>query len=295
VIEINALTRRYRETLAVDAVSFACAPGTVTGLLGPNGAGKSTTLRMLVGLTPPTAGTATVLGRRYRDLPNPGRVVGLMLDASALHAGRTGRETLRIAATVLGVPRSRVDVLLERVGLTAAAGRRVGTYSLGMRNRLGIAQALLGDPSVLVLDEPANGLDPAGIRWIRDLLRDFAARGGTVLMSSHLLAEVEATADRLVAIRAGRVIAAGSLDELLAGSGVVARGLDQDRLRAALLAAGLAPTDRPDGALHVQADAAAVSRAAAAAGETLLELRAVERSGLEDWFLAHTATQESAA
>ncbi|MHA6797032.1 ABC transporter ATP-binding protein [Pseudonocardia bannensis] len=296
MIDVHDLTKRYRRTLAVDGVGFRCTPGTITGFLGPNGAGKSTTLRMLVGLTPPTSGSATVGGRRYRDLPNPGRTIGVMLDASAQHAGRTGRETLRLAASVLGVPAARADAMLERVGLGAAAAQRVGAYSLGMRQRLGIAQALLGDPSVLVLDEPANGLDPEGIRWMRGLLQEFAAGGGTVLLSSHLLSEVEATVDRLVAIRGGRVVAQGALTELLAGSGVVVRGLDPAGLRAALLSAGLTPTSRPDGALHVDADAAAVGRAAAASGQVLLELRDTER-GLENWFFARTThpSQENAA
>src|SRR3712207_1629575 len=200
MITIDHLTKRYGPQVAVADVSFSCAPGTVTGFLGPNGAGKSTTLRALVGLTPPTSGRVTVTGVRYADLPNPGRVAGVMLDASAQHPGRTGRETLRLAATVLGVPQARADAMLERVGLQGAEKRRVKDYSLGMRQRLGIGQALLGDPSVLILDEPANGLDPEGIRWMRGLLRDFAAAGGTVLVSSHLLREVEATVDRLVEI-----------------------------------------------------------------------------------------------
>jgi len=208
MIEINGLTRNYGGLTAVDHVSFTARPGRVTGFLGPNGAGKSTTMRVMVGLTPPTAGTATVLGRRYADLPNPGREVGVLLDASAQHAGRTGRETLRVAARTMGLPLSRVDEMLELVSLTPTeAGRRVKNYSLGMRQRLGIATALIGDPEVLILDEPANGLDPAGIRWMRDLLRGFANRGGTVLLSSHLLHEIEVIADDLVVIGQGRISA----------------------------------------------------------------------------------------
>ncbi|MFC5945908.1 ABC transporter ATP-binding protein, partial [Micromonospora harpali] len=224
MIEVAHLTKRYGGSTAVDDVSFTCAPGSVTGFLGPNGAGKSTTMRMLCGLTPPTAGTATVYGVPYRRLANPGREIGVLLDASAQHAGRTGREVLALSAAVMGVPRREVDVKLDLVGLGAAAARRrVGAYSLGMRQRLGLAHALLGDPRVLVLDEPANGLDPEGIFWMRGLLRDFADRGGTVLLSSHLLREVEAVADRLVVTGGGRVVAQGGTDELLAGPGTLLR------------------------------------------------------------------------
>ncbi|WP_336923424.1 ABC transporter ATP-binding protein [Aquipuribacter sp. SD81] len=218
MIEASSLTRRYGATTVVDDVSFTCPPGTVTGFLGPNGAGKSTTLRMVCGLSTPDAGSATVAGLPFRRLPNPGRVVGVMLDASAQHGGRTGRETLRLAASLLDVPASRADDMLELVGLAGRPARqRVGRYSLGMRQRLGIGLALLGDPDVLVLDEPANGLDPDGIRWMRGLLRRFADGGGTVLLSSHLLGEVAAVADRLVIIAGGRVRAAGATTELLEG------------------------------------------------------------------------------
>ena len=196
----------------------------MTGFLGPNGAGKSTTMRILVGLTPPTSGTATVLGRRYADLPNPGREVGVLLDASAQHAGRTGREILTIAPARWGCPTRRVDEMLDRVSLTdEEAGRRVRNYSLGMRQRLGIATALIGDPEVLILDEPANGLDPAGIRWMRDLLRGYADQGGTVLLSSHLLHEIEVIADDLVVIGNGRIVAQGTKGELLAAAGTFVR------------------------------------------------------------------------
>ncbi len=215
MIELAHLTKRYGDTTVVDDVSFNCRPGTVTGFLGPNGAGKSTTLRMLTGLSQPTTGAARIAGVAYRSLPNPGRVVGVMLDASAQHPGRTGRESLRIAATLLGLGRARADEVLEQVGLASAASQRVGRYSLGMRQRLGLGVALLGDPAVLVLDEPGNGLDPEGIRWLRRLLHDFADRGGTVLLSSHLLLEVEATADHLAVISAGHVVAHGELTSLL--------------------------------------------------------------------------------
>ena len=218
MITATSLTKRYRATTVVDDVSFTSPPGTVTGFLGPNGAGKSTTLRMLVGLSRPDGGRATIAGMPFLHLPNPGRVVGVMLDASAQHGGRTGRETLTVSAETMGVNRRRVEEMLEVVGLDAAAARRrVGRYSLGMRQRLGLAQAMIGDPDVLLLDEPANGLDPDGIRWMRDLLRQFADGGGTVLLSSHLLGEVEAVADRLVVIAGGTVRASGEKDVLLAG------------------------------------------------------------------------------
>lgn len=288
MISIERLTKRYGRTLAVDDVSFACAPGTVTGFLGPNGAGKSTTLRVLAGLTRATSGRATVGGTAFRELRNPGRVVGTVLDATAHHPGRTGRETLMLAAIATGVPTSRVGEMLDRVGLHAAAGRRVGDYSLGMRQRLGIAQALIGDPHVLVLDEPANGLDPEGIRWMRGLLRGFADAGGTVLLSSHLLAEVQATVDRLVVVAGGRVVTDGGLDEVLRPpSGVLVRGLDHGALVAALVAGGLRVTPHGDLA-RVEADAEQVGRVALAAGQAVLELRA-DDTRLEELFLDLTS------
>ena len=207
----------------------------MTGFLGPNGAGKSTTMRIMVGLTRATSGTVTISGRHYVDLPNPGREVGVLLDASAQHAGRTGREILTIAQQYMGLPRHRVEEMLEVVSLTPAeASRRVGNYSLGMRQRLGIATALIGDPGVLILDEPANGLDPAGIRWMRDLLRGYADRGGTVLLSSHLLHEIEVIADDIVMIGNGRIVSQGTKTELLHAAGTVVRAADLDRLRRAL-------------------------------------------------------------
>ena len=210
MIEIDRLTKRYGDRPVVDAVSFRCEPGTVTGFLGGNGAGKSTTLRMICGLTPPTSGTALVRGVPYRELADPGRSVGVLLDAAAQHVGRTGREVLTLSARVIGLDAGRVDAVLDLVGLTGSApGKRVREYSLGMRQRLGLAHALLGDPAVLILDEPANGLDPEGIRWLRELLRDRADAGCTVLLSSHLLAEVDRIADHLVVIAAGRIVAQG--------------------------------------------------------------------------------------
>jgi ABC-2 type transport system ATP-binding protein len=293
MILLDGLTKGYGSQLAVRDVSFSCEPGTVTGFLGPNGAGKSTTLRMLCGLTRPTAGSAAVLGVPYQALPNPARHVGVLLDAGAQHSGRTGLETLKLSALTVGVDAGRAGDLLDRVGLPpSAAKKRVGNYSLGMRQRLGIAQALLGDPSVLILDEPANGLDPEGIRWMRGLLRDFADRGGTVLLSSHLLHEVEAIADRLVVIGGGRILAEGTKHELLAGAEMRVRALDPEALDRALAAAGLTVTADGDGARLVDAEAEEVGRAAAAAGVVLLELRPAEGARLEDLFLRLTGTTE---
>ena len=298
MITVDRLTKRYGAHLAVDDVSFRCEPGAVTGFLGPNGAGKSTTLRMICGLAPPSAGTATINGVGYRELPNPGLAVGVLLDASAQHVGRTGHETLAVAGQVLGVDRRMIRGRLDRVGLPPeAAKRRVGAYSLGMRQRLGLANALLGDPAVLILDEPANGLDPEGIYWMRGLLRDFADRGGTVLLSSHLLREIEVIADHLVVIGRGRVVAQGSKDDLLGAAGVRVRGTDVQLLRDALHRAGIPTSDTPDGALTAQADAEAVGQAAAAVGAVLTELRAANDGGLEEMFLQLTAapTEEGAA
>ena len=228
MIDVIRLSKRYGDRLAVDAVSFRCEPGTVTGFLGPNGAGKSTTLRMICGLTAPTSGTALVCGVRYGSLANPGRRVGVLLDATAQHGGRTGREVLTLSARVLAVAATRVDEVLDLVGLSARdAAKRVGGYSLGMRQRLGLAHALLGEPAGLILDEPATGLDPEGIRWLRGLLRGYAERGGTVLLSSHLLAEVERVADRLVVIARGRVVRQGGRDEFAVTGG----GLEDEFLR----------------------------------------------------------------
>ncbi|MFF5171504.1 ABC transporter ATP-binding protein [Micromonospora sp. NPDC000089] len=290
MIAVDNLTKRYGPHAVVEDVSFRCEPGTVTGFLGPNGAGKSTTMRMITGLTPPTSGTATVAGRPFRQLPNPGREIGVLLDASAQHAGRTGRETLTLAARTQGVDSDRVATVLDLVGLNAvAAKRRVGKYSLGMRQRLGLALALLGDPRVLILDEPANGLDPEGIYWMRGLLRDFADRGGTVLLSSHLLREVEAVADRLVVIGGGRIVAQGGKDELLAGTGTMVRARDPHALRLTLDRAGLDATAGTDGGFVVRAEAGEVGQAAADAGLVLTELRPAGSGGLEQLFLTLTA------
>jgi ABC-2 type transport system ATP-binding protein len=289
MITIDSLTKTYGGFTAVDQVSFRAQPGRVTGFLGPNGAGKSTTMRIIVGLTPASSGTATVLGRRYADLPNPGREIGVLLDASAQHAGRTGREILTLAQRTMRVPSSRVDEMLDLVSLTPTeSARRVRDYSLGMRQRLGIATALIGDPEVLVLDEPANGLDPAGIRWMRDLLRGFANRGGTVLLSSHLLHEIEVVADDLVVIGNGRIVASGTKGELLASAGTFAAAADVPTLSAALTAAGHTATPGLGG-IRTDAEAAEVGRVALAAGVPLTELRPADGAGLEEMFLELTA------
>ncbi len=292
MIEAHSLTKRYGDRAVVRDVSFTCEPGTVTGFLGLNGAGKSTTLKMLCGLTPIGAGSAAVLGAPYSRHPNPGRRIGVLIDASAQHAGRRGREVLAVSAQLLGVDAARVDQLLALVGLDGAAARkRVGQYSLGMRQRLGIAHALLGDPEVLILDEPANGLDPDGMRWMRGLLRDFAQRGGTVLLSSHLLHEIEAIADRLVIIAGGRIVAQGSREDLLTGmSSTLARAADGAALRAALDAAGIEVTTTPDGGVLADADPDRVGEAALRGGVALRELRADGDSSLEQLFFSLTAS-----
>jgi ABC-2 type transport system ATP-binding protein len=290
MIKSENLTKRFGGRAVVDDVSFLVEPGTVTGFLGANGAGKTTTLRMLTGLSDPDGGEAMVLGGRYRDLPNPGRRVGVLLDAAAQHGGRRGREALAISAQLMGVERERVAALLDLVGLDRAASRkRVRHYSLGMRQRLGIAHALLGDPEVLILDEPANGLDPPGIRWMRELLRDFADRGGTVLLSSHLLHEVQALADRVVIIDLGRIVAQGSLAELLAASGTVVRGEDDARLRFALDAAGLDARPALVGGFVVEAQPELVGRVALDGGVALSRLAPLDGSGLEQLFFDLTA------
>src|SRR3954447_18978552 len=288
MITVSGLTKQYGGRTVVDDVSFTLDPGTVTGFLGPNGAGKTTTMRMVTGLVPATSGSALVDGRPYAELPNPGAVMGTLLDASAVHPGRTGRTHLRLLADTIGVPAPRVDEVLELVGLTGAARRRIRGYSLGMRQRLGIAGALLADPPVLMFDEPANGLDPEGIRWMRGLLRGHAARGGTVLLSSHLLGEVEHTVDRLLVIGAGRIVADGPVASLLGSDGVSVRSMDPASLASDLTAKGYSVAPGDDGALLVTgASPSDVGAVAAAGGHVLLDLRPVER-GLEDLFFQLT-------
>jgi ABC-2 type transport system ATP-binding protein len=289
MIRIESLSKEYGGRLVVDDITFTARPGRVTGFLGPNGAGKSTSMRMMVGLTRPLAGHVTIYDRAFAMLPNPGREVGVMLDASAQHAGRTGREILTLAQRTMALPTDRVPEMVERVGLTeAAAERRVGTYSLGMRQRLGIAVALIGAPSVLILDEPANGLDPAGIRWMRDLLRAFADEGGTVLLSSHLLHEVEMIADDIVMIGSGRIVSQGPKAELLKTAGTIVRARDTEALERVLRDSGLVPTRTHEGALHADAEPTVVGLLALESGVALTELRTAD-GGLEEMFLALTA------
>lgn len=292
MITVEGLTKTYGGYTAVDDVSFVAQPGRVTGFLGPNGAGKTTTMRIMVGLTPPSRGRVTIGGHLYRDIPNPGRHVGVLLDASAQHSGRTGREILALGARTMGLPASRVDEMLALVSLTDdEAKRRLKNYSLGMKQRLGIAHALLGDPSVLILDEPANGLDPAGIRWMRTLLKGYADRGGTVLLSSHLLHEVEMIADEMILIGRGRIVAQGDKKTLLSGDGANAStlvtALDNAALASALTAAGHSVEQAGEG-LRVGTDTTTVGRTALQAGVVLTDLRSGS-AGLEDLFLSLTA------
>jgi ABC-2 type transport system ATP-binding protein len=295
MISVEDVTKSYGSLRAVDTISFQAHPGQVTGFLGPNGAGKTTTMRMMVGLTEPTAGRVLIGGRPYRQIPNPGREVGILIDASAQHPGRTGRDVLTLGAATMGLPRTRADELLAAVGLTPAeAKRRVRDYSLGMRQRLGLAHALLGDPSVLILDEPANGLDPAGIRWMRSLLRNYADRGGTVLLSSHLLHEVELIADRLVLIGGGRIVADGDRASLQAANRgsetTTVTAADPDRLAQAFDRAGVTHR-RADGHLVVEAAAETVWRIAADAEVPLLSMGSADDS-LEDLFLSLTTNHD---
>jgi ABC-2 type transport system ATP-binding protein len=289
VIEVTSLSKRFGATLAVDNLSFRVEPARVTGFLGPNGAGKTTTMRAVLGLVSPTSGSATVLGRAYRDLDEPARRVGAVLEATAFHPGRSGRNHLRVVAAAAGLPRARVEEVLELVELSDAAKRRAGGYSLGMRQRLTLATALLGDPEVLVLDEPANGLDPAGVRWLRDFLRELAAHGRTILVSSHILAEIEVIADEVVIIHRGKFVASGTIQELVArASGSVrVRSPDATRLRARLEEQGAAVADA-EGALMVSGTTAeAIGELAAANGIVLHEL-APERATLEQAFFELT-------
>jgi ABC-2 type transport system ATP-binding protein len=298
MITVEGLTRKYGAFTAVDDVSFVCQPGRVTGFLGPNGAGKTTTMRVMVGLTPPTSGRVTIGGHLYQDIPNPGLHVGVLLDASAQHAGRTGREILTIGAQTMGLPASRVDEMLELVSLSPSESkRRLRNYSLGMKQRLGIAHALLGDPSVLILDEPANGLDPAGIRWMRGLLKGYADRGGTVLLSSHLLHEVEMIADEMILIGRGKIVAQGDKKSLLAGAATattLVTSLDNAALASALTAKGFDVQPAGEG-LKVGTESVEVGRTAAENNIVLTDLR-YGGAGLEDLFLELTAdTQREAA
>jgi ABC-2 type transport system ATP-binding protein len=289
-ISVQGLTKRFGEVLAVDRLDFEVDPGTVTGFLGPNGAGKTTTLRMLLGLVAPTSGAATIDGRPYRELADPARRVGAVLEQSGFHPGRSARDHLRVLATAAGLAPARIDEVLEQTGLAAAARRRVGGFSLGMRQRLGLAAALLGDPDVLVLDEPANGLDPEGVHWLRGLVRGLADQGRTVLVSSHLLAEVAQTVDQVVIIDRGRLVAQSTLAALTAGADrtVRVRTAQPEALRDLLVARGATVTlDGPEQLLVGGVTAEQVGQAAAASGVVLHEMR-FERSNLEDVFLELT-------
>jgi ABC-2 type transport system ATP-binding protein len=289
-VEVRALTKRYGSTVAVDGLSFAVGRGRITGFLGPNGAGKSTTLRALLGLVRPTAGDALVEGEPYARLREPLQTVGSVLEAESFHPARSGRNHLRVLAAAAGIPAARVDEVLEQVELQGAARRRVGGYSLGMRQRLSVAGALLGRPRLLVLDEPANGLDPEGIRWLREFLRSFAASGGTVLISSHVLAEVAQLADEVVIIHRGRLVAQEPLGELTARTvgATVVRTPDAERLEAELRRAGIEASAVGDGELRVAAPAPRVGELAAASGVVLHELRP-QGASLEEVFLELTA------
>jgi ABC-2 type transport system ATP-binding protein len=287
-IEAAGLSKRYGSIVAVEDLSFRVRAGTVTGFLGPNGAGKTTTLRMVLGLARPTSGHATVGGRRYAELHDPARKVGANLEVAGAHPGRSGRNHLRALATMAGLGKSRVDEVLRLVEMEEAANRRVGKYSMGMRQRLGLAATLLGDPEILVLDEPANGLDPRGIRWLRDFLRSMAADGRTVLVSSHVLAEVAQTVDDVLVIHHGRMVTQGPISQLTARGTVLVRTPQVGEMQKALSGAGLAAGARGDGALVVETDdAARVGELAHSAGIVIHELTPLSAS-LEDVFLALT-------
>jgi ABC-2 type transport system ATP-binding protein len=292
-ITIQGLTKRFGEVVAVDDLSFQVDHGTVVGFLGPNGAGKTTTLRMLLGLVTPTAGSARIDGKPYRELADPIRHVGAVLEASGFHPGRSARNHLRVIATAAGLPLARADQVLDQVGLTQAARRRVGGFSLGMRQRLGLATALLGDPQVLILDEPANGLDPEGVHWLRGLLRQLADQGRTVLVSSHVLAEVAQTVDQVVIITRGRLVTQSTLAALTARTDqlVRVRTPQAETLRSLLAARGIqADPDGTDQLLAAGTTTEAVGQTAAVAGIVIYEMSA-QRSNLEDVFLQLTSHQ----
>jgi ABC-2 type transport system ATP-binding protein len=297
VIEVEGLTKRFGSVVAVRELSFTVPAGTITGFLGPNGAGKTTTLRSLLGLVYPDAGTATIDGRPYVEIEHPARSVGAVLEAASFHKGRSGRNHLRWIAAAAGIGDARVDEVLALVELTDSARRRVGGYSLGMRQRLALAAALLGDPRVLILDEPANGLDPQGIRWLRDFLQELRREGRTILVSSHVLSEIAQTVDNVVIIHRGRFVTHGSVEEIAgrAAGGVRVRSPQRDRLRELLASAGLAATPFDDDGLAVaDATPARVGETAAEGGIVLHELVA-ETGTLEEAFLELTGPEEQEA
>ncbi len=288
-VSVRGLSKRFGSVRAVDDLSLEVNPGVVTGFLGPNGAGKSTTLRMILGLVAPTEGSASVLGMPYHSLPEPTQTVGAVLETQSFNPLRSGRNHLRVLASASGIPERRVDEVLELVGLEAAARRGAGTYSLGMRQRLGLGAALLGEPRILILDEPANGLDPQGIRWLRDFLRGFAAQGNAVLVSSHVLTEMAQLSDEAIVINRGRLIRQASLSELTSDSReLVVVTPEAGRLAAALSERGLGVVATDGGKLHVSgADAASVGMIAFETRVPVLGL-AEKQSSLEDAFLELT-------
>lgn len=286
-VEVDHVTKRYGDNTVVDDLSFSVPPGRVTGFLGPNGSGKSTMMKIMLDLAAANQGQATIGGHRYKELAEPSRTVGAMIESDAFHPGRSGRNHLRILATATGIADARVDEMLEQVGLTEAADRRVGAYSLGMRQRLGLATALMGEPPVLILDEPGNGLDPQGIRTLRDLLRTRAARGGTVFVSSHLLSEVEHLADDVIVIDQGRLVTHGSLAELQQSATLV-RTTDHTRLAAELEQAGATTQHQdPDGLIVRGMAIDEIGERAFTAGITLHEL-SPHAGSLEELFLHWT-------
>ena len=291
MIQATELTKRYGAKTAVDGLSFTVRPGVVTGFLGPNGAGKSTTMRMILGLDAPTAGDVTVDGRRYRDLPAPLHEVGALLEARAIHTGRSATNHLLALAPTHGISRRRVDEVIDLVGLRSVARRRAGTFSLGMGQRLGIASALLGDPRTLVLDEPVNGLDPEGIQWIRRLLRGLAAEGRTIFVSSHLMSEMALTADHLIVVGRGRLLADMPMTDFIAQASpahVRVRSPQATQLRELLLEEGVTVASDEPGLLEVSGlDAAEIGERAAAARLTLHEL-ATHSASLEAAFMEMT-------
>ena len=304
MIEVNSLTKEYGQVRAVDDLTFTVEPGVVTGFLGPNGAGKSTTMRMILGLDTPTAGTALIDGSPYRSLPNPLNKVGALLDAKAIHPNRSARNALLWQAQASGIDTSRVDAVLDLVGLTSVAGKKVGGFSLGMGQRLGIAAAMLGDPEYLILDEPVNGLDPEGIRWVRELLRRFAAEGRTVLVSSHLLAEMAQTADHLIVIGKGRLVAAGSVHDFIKENSALTTVVRTPHLAefgSALTAEGIAFTQSVDAEgrpiLEIPSQSSEdIGALAFSTGVMLTELTE-RRASLEDAYIRRTegAVQYAAA
>ncbi|MEP6817267.1 MAG: ATP-binding cassette domain-containing protein [Marmoricola sp.] len=293
-IVVDRLTKKFGTLTAVDDLSFSVDPGRITGFLGPNGAGKTTTLRMLLGLVRQTSGTATIGGRRYAEIPRPQRVVGSALEATGFHPGRSGRNHLMVLADTAGVDGRRVDQMLELVGIPAAANRRAGGYSMGMRQRLGLAAALLGDPQVLLLDEPANGLDPEGIRWLRGFLRHLSSEGKTILVSSHMLQEVEQTVDDVVIIANGKLVKQGPMADLHGEQTALVRSADPGRLASALAMAGLKSSPAAGDAIYVvTGDLRTVGEVALEARIALYELRN-QGADLEALFFQLTEAPENA-